>query len=187
MLIGVLSLVFLMAGSPEEPKPPRHEDKPREGSYEGVDPFDTRYVEVTAYVDPGKVVVQRVEVLPGVARALLADSSRLRVHLLDANGRLLQDSGLANPLAVRAYVDHGDLEAPPSSVESPSATRGPHNIVDLPDSTMTIVLPLLPDLATVSLGWIDLGLQDQDVRTEIRSACAKDSNQACQDWMKINP
>jgi hypothetical protein len=187
MLIGMLGLFFLMAGSPEEPKPAPKDDKPREGSYEGVDPFDTRYVEVTAYVDPGQVVVQRVEVLPGVARALLTDSSRLRVHLLDAKGGLLQDSGLPNPLAERAYVDHDGLAAPPPSVEFPGTGHGPHGMIDLPDATMIIVLPLLPDLATVSLGWIDLGLQDQDVRTEIRDACAKDSNPTCQAWMKKNP
>ena len=187
MLIGALSLFMLLAGSAEEPKPAPRDDKPREGSYEGVDPFDTRYVELMADVDPGKVVVQRVEVLPGVARALLADSSRLRVHLLDAKGLVLQDSGLPNPLAVRVYVDHDDIVSLPSSVEAPSPSRGPHGMVDLPEATMTIVLPLLPGLATVSLGWIDVGLTDQDIRMEIRNACAKDSNPACVAWMKMNP
>jgi hypothetical protein len=191
MLIEALSLFFLTAASAEEPKPLQM--KPRGGSYEGgepgpADPFGGRHVAVTVYADPGKVSVQRVEVLPGVARAYLADSSRFHVRLLDAKGGLLQEAGIPNPLSRRVYIRQGDGAIYPfETVEGPSVGRRPHDTVDLDEATLTIVLPLRPELTTVSLGWIDVGLVDQDVTKEIRNACAKDASPACVAWIKKNP
>jgi hypothetical protein len=193
MLIEVLSLFFLMTAAPEEPKPPQ-ELTPRMGSYEGgepgapVDPLDGRHLAVTVYADPGQVSIEKVEVLPGVARAYLAESSRFRVRLLDARGGLLQEAGIPNPLSLRVYIRQGDGSIyPVETVEGSSAARRPHDTVDLDEATLTIVLPLRPELTTVSLGWIDVGLVDQDVTKEIRDACAKDASPACVAWMKRNP
>ena len=187
MLIGLLSVFFAAAAAIEEPRPPRDE-KPREVSWEVVDPFDSRHLELTVYLDPGKVSVQKVEVRPGVARAYLADSSRLRLRLLDARGGVLQESGVPNPLSLRVYIRQGDGSIHPvSSVEGPSANPRPHDTEDLDEAAESIVLPLLPELTTVSLGWIDVGLVDQDVRTEIRDVCAKDGHPVCRAWMDKNP
>jgi hypothetical protein len=193
MLIEVVSLFFLMRAAAEEPKPAR-EMKPRPGSYEDGepgapgDPFSGRHVAVTVYADPGKVSIQKVEVLPGAARAYLADSSRLRVRLLDARGNLLHEAGIPNPLSLRVYTRQGDGSIyPVETIEGPSAVPRPHDTFDLDEATLTIVLPLRPELTTVSLGWIDVGLVDQDVTKEIRGACAKDSSPACLAWMKTNP
>ena len=176
MLIGVLSLFFVMTAAGDEPGGP------------AIDPSEARHVAVTVYADPGKVSVQKVEVLPGVARAYLADSSRFRARLLDAKGNLLQEAGIPNPLSLRVYTRQGDGSIyPVETVEGPPVARRPHDTVDLDDATLTLVLPLRPELATVSLGWIDVGLVDQDVTKEIRSACAKDAGLACLAWMKANP
>ena len=174
MLIEVLSLFLLMKATDEEPKP--------------VDPSDSRHLAVTVYADPGKVSIQKVEVLPGVARAYLADSSRFRVRLRDVKGGLLQEAGVPNPLSLRAYIRQGDGSIyPVETVEGPSAARRPHDTVDLDEATLTIVLPLRPELTMVSLGWIDVGLVDQDVAKDIRAACAKDPSSTCVAWMKRNP
>ena len=193
MLIEALSLFLLMMAAAEEPKPAR-EVKPPAGSYkdgepgEPGDPFAGRHLAVTVYAEPAKVAVQKVEVLPGVARAYLADSSRFRVRLLDARGGLLQEAGVPNPLSARVYRRQGDGSIyPVDTVEGPAFAPRPHDTFDLDDATLTIVLPLRPELTTVSLGWIDVGLVDQDVTKEIRGACAKDSSPACEAWMKANP
>jgi hypothetical protein len=193
MLIGVLGLVMLMS-APEEPKvdvkPPRP-TSPRQGSYEEGGPvfsLDDRHLELTVYADPGKVDVRKVELRPGVARAYLADSSRLRLRLLDAKGTVLRESGVPNPLSMRVYARRGDGSLyPADTVEGPPPDRRPHDTLDLDEATLTIVLPLRPELTTVSLGWIDVGLVDRDVTKEIRDFCAKDGSPACLAWMKANP
>lgn len=176
MLIGVLSLYFLMRVAADEPSGPP------------VDPSDDRHLAVTVHADPAKVSFQKVEVRPGVARAYLADSSRFRVRLLDAGGGVLQEAGVPNPLSARVYRRQGDGSIyPVETVEGPAVGRRPHDTFDLDEAILTIVLPLRPELVTVSLGWIDVGLVDQDVTKEIRTACAKDSSLACVAWMKANP
>jgi hypothetical protein len=193
MLIGAVTLLVLIAGTAEEPPPPppKGGDKPPEAAFVTNNPFDSRHVEVTASVDAKTATILGIAVWPGEAHAQLADSSRLRIRLLNAAGDVVQESGFPNPLSERVYVQSapsGDgahalmsdlLETPPPGVP-------PHVVVVKDEATVTIVLPLRADLVTLSLGWKDGPVHELDVRTAIRDACAKDAHPVCQAWMKVS-
>jgi hypothetical protein len=156
-----------------------------EPAAEAVGPFDGRHIVVTATVDAKKVTIQAVEVRPGTAHAQLADSSSLRVELRGRRGRTLGEFGYPNPLFPRIYrrallpsIGEGGL---------PSAPEPPHDVETKTEVEVSIVLPLLPQIDAVVLGWRHGGYDLRDVTSDLRLACGRDDHRACKAWMNAHP
>jgi hypothetical protein len=169
----VAAMALGMAAGSEEPAPP------------AVGPFDGRHVVVMATVDAKRVLIRGVEVRPGTAHAQLADSSSLRVELRGRRSRTLGEFGYPNPLFPRIY---GGAGLPPVGEGGPPSTPAPaHEVEAKFEVEVSIVLPLLPQIDEVVLGWRHGGYDLRDVTSDLRQACSKDDHRACKAWMDAHP
>jgi hypothetical protein len=164
----------------------------------GDDPYDGRHVAVTVLVNRERAVVESVAVRPGRAHAQLAGSSRLRVRLLDGRGDLLREFGFPSPLSVRVYTRPATIvenEGEESSA-SKAPDEPPHTVIEQDEAVATIVIPLLPELAAVAIGWSDskesrdpkdpkdMNAEAVGLREAIKRDCSQDDHAVCRAWLE---
>ena len=149
------------------------------------DPFDERHVLLTATVEAKDLAIDAVQVRRGAAHAQLAEASALRVALLDRRGQAVREMGLPSPLEQRRYrLDPLPIFGGDVPVWLPER---PHDMEVVDKEVVSIVLPLLPGLDAVSLGWRDGIVVQRDVVADIKRACARDLHRACRAWMEAHP
>jgi len=164
----------------------------------GDDPYDGRHVALDVVVSREKAAVKGIAVRPGVAHAQLAGSSRLRVRLLGGGGELLREFGYPDPLSVRVYTRPNTVEE--KEGEESSTSKAPdepaHTVIEEYEAEATIVVPLLPGLAAVAIGWADaeespkarpeMKAEPVDARAAIKRDCSEDDHAACRAWLQAN-
>jgi len=153
------------------------------------DPYDGRHVALTVLVSQENVVIEDAVVEVGVAPGSLAGSSSLRVRVMDRRRDIIRENGFPDPLSLRIY----NLGPVPNGEPNPKA-RGyspiepdapPHTTEEQKEARVTILVPLSPTLAAVSVGWNGgAGSETFDLLDTIERGCAKDEHRACRAWVE---
>jgi hypothetical protein len=100
-------------------------------------------------------------------------------------------------LSVRVYARPKATEGKedPESSGSGASDEPPHTVIEEDEANVTIVIPLLPTLAAVSIGWAEVKeesakevagdpkMESLDVRDAIKRGCTDDDHAACRAWL----
>ena len=164
-------------------------EKPREAADTTSDPYDGRHVALTVLVSRESLAIEDAAVRPGVAPGLLAGSSPLRVRLMAGRGDLIREAGFPDPLTLRIYnlgpAPSGEPNPKPRGYSPVEPDAPPHTTEEQKEARITILIPLSPTLAAVSVGWSGgAGSETFDLLDTIERGCTKDDHRACQAWIE---
>jgi hypothetical protein len=153
------------------------------------DPYDGRHVELTVFVSPEKLVIEDAVVQVGVAPGSLAGSSALRVRVMDGRRDLILETGFPDPLSLRVYnlgpAPNGEPNPKPRGYSPVDPDAPPHTTEEQKEARLTILVPLMPTLGAVSVGWSDGARSETfDLLDTIERGCAKDEHRACRAWVE---
>jgi hypothetical protein len=152
------------------------DDAPSSGIRAPADPESARHVSMALTATPDRVLFTGTpSVQKGWVPGNPAGDDDLLVRIYDLSGDVIYETGIEDPLQVRAY----------SGLERRSRAR-PHAAATVLSADLAVLVPLTADVTHLVVARHDRVVSVFDLRPTLRTACMGDTHPACRSWLRAS-